>query len=259
MYTIDGTEVFVVKKIEDGYLAKQIYYYNGHEEEDESDIEEMSEQIVFYEKLYEKPFTEKYAKEVNLLTEEKNKLEKAIADLRKLKSEEEYLLNKINKFPVLKKLADYLTGDFKLYMSFSDFEIIPKEKAWFHTNVKVVNFRSTGWCLYRLRNENSDSYDDTPFMIFNTTEEAVEFTRNMLIESIQQFKKHEYWGSDTLKDKYRKISSSNPVKEDSKLLEVYNETLAFVIKREQDREKEKLRKELEDLEAKKKKLESLSK
>lgn len=258
MYTIDGTEVFVVKKIEDGYLAKQIYSNNGYDEEDEVEIEEICEYVVFYEKLYEKPLTEKYAKEVSTLISEKDKLEIEISNLKRLKSEEEYLLNKINKFPILKKLADYLTGDFKFYMDFSRYEILPKEKVWLPTNVKVVNFKSDGWCLYKLRHENSEGYDDTPFMIFNTIEEAVEHSREMLTARMQQYKKNEYWSSRGLKEEHDKISYTNPVKQDAKYLEAYNETLSFLVDKEKKKEAERLQKEIEEFENKKKKLESLS-
>jgi len=257
MYTIDGTEVLVVKKIEEGYLAKPIYYQNWDDEDDE--IEEACEQVVFYEKLYEKPLTEKYAKEVNMLITEKNKLELEISNLKRLKSEEEYLLNKINKFPILKKLADYLTGDFKFHMDFNRYEIQPKEKVWLSPNVKVVNFHSDGWCLYKLRNENTDSsYDDTPFMIFNTIEEAVDYSRERLVKRMQHYKKSEYWSSGGLKEEHEKISYTNPVKQDAKYLEAYNETLDFLIDREKKRAAEKLKKEIEEFEQKKKKLESLA-
>ena len=256
MYTIEGVEVFVVKKIEEGYLAKLIYCYNGYDE-DEDEIDEMCEQVVFYEKLYDKPLTEKYANEVNTLISEKDKLELEISNLKILKSEEEYLLNKINKFPILKKLADYLTGDFKFYMDFSRYEITPKEKTWLSTNVKVVNFKSDGWCLYKLRSENSEGYDDTPFMIFNTVEEAVDFSRTMRIAILQKYKKNEYWSSNTLIEEHDKISYTNPVKKDAKYLEAYNEMLSFLIDREQKREAEKLKKEIEELENKKRRLENL--
>lgn len=257
MYTIDGTEVFVIKQIEDGYLAKQIYSYNGYHEEDEGEIEEMCEQIGFYEKLYEKPLTEKYAKEVNALILEKDKLEIEISNLKRLKSEEEYLLNKINRFPILKKLADYLTGDFKLHMDFSRYEIQPKENFYVSSNVKVINLKSKGWCLYKLHSEDSESYDDTPFMIFNTTEEAVEYSRKMLIVRMEQYKKNVYWSSKAFKEEHEKISYTNPVKNDPKYLEAYNEVLSFLIAREKKKESEKLQKEIEEFEAKKKKLESL--
>lgn len=257
MYTIDGTEVFVVKKIDDGYLAKQIYGYNDYFDEDESETEEMCEQVVFYEKLYEKPLTEKYAKEVSDLISEKDNLETEISNLRKIKNEEEYLLNKINKFPILKKLADYLTNDFKFYLDFRDYEITPKEKIWLSPNVKVVNFKSNGWCLYKLRNENSDSYDDIPFMIFNTIEEAAVYSREIIITRMEQYKKNDYWGSDTFKSEFAKIHYHNPVRKDQKYLDVYNEVLSFIIAREKKREAEKLQKEIEEFEAKRKKLENL--
>lgn len=257
MYTIDGTEVLVVKKIEEGYLAKQIYSYNGYDEDNEEEIEEMCEQVVFYEKLYEKPLTEKYAKEVSDLISEKDKLESDISNLQRLKREEEYLLNKINRFPILKKLADYLTEDFKFYMDFSNYEILPKEKMYISSNVKVVNFKSDGWCLYKLRNENSDSYEDRPFMIFNTIDEAVEYSRTHLIARMQQYKKNEYWGSGTFKDEHNKISYTNPVTKDPKYIEVYNDTLAFLIDRENKRAAEKLKKEIEEFEKKKEQLEKL--
>lgn len=257
MYTIDGVEVSVVKKIEEGYLAKMVYHYNGYIEEDEDEIGEICDQINFYEKLYEKPPIEKYAKEVNSLIAEREELESKISALKKLKSDEEFLLNKINKFPILKKLADYLTGDFKLYMDFDRYEIVTKDRAYLPNNVKVVNFTKKGWCLYKLRSEDSDSYDDTPFMIFNTTEEAVEFSRDLIIAKMEQYRKNDYWDSRGLKEVFDKISYTNPVKKDEKLIEVYNSVFLFVTEREKKRAADKLREEIEAFEKKKKQLEQL--
>jgi DNA repair ATPase RecN len=99
MYTIDGTEVSVVKKIEEGYLAKLIYSYNGYSEEDEGEIEEICNQVNFYEKLYEKPPTEKYAKEVQDLIAERDALNKEIEELEnKKKKLEQIQQDSSNKF-----------------------------------------------------------------------------------------------------------------------------------------------------------------
>lgn len=257
MYTIDGTEVFVVKKIEEGYLAKMVYHYNGYEDEAEEEAEEICEQVNFYEKLFEQPPTEKYAKEVHNLITQRDTLHKEIAALRTIKNEEEYLLNKINKFPIIKALAAYLTGDFKFHLRFSNYEISKKENVYLSSQIKVVNYKDSGWNIFTLRHENSESYDDTPFMIFETKEEAVEYTRKMLISRMAQHKKNEYWSSGGLKEEHNKISYTNPVKEDVEYLKVYDETMAFLADREKKKQAEKIKKELQEFEEKKKKLSEL--
>src|SRR5690348_5668183 len=127
MYTLEGMEVELVKKIDEGYLAKMVYsrYY-----EDDEEIGEMCNQITFYENLYETAPTEKYADEVKRLIDTKNNLEKQVSELISTKRNEEALLNKVNKFPILKALAAYLTGEFKFHLRFSNYEISPKENVY---------------------------------------------------------------------------------------------------------------------------------
>lgn len=255
MYTLEGMEVELVKKIEDGYLAKMVYsrYY----EEDE-EIEELCNQITFYEKLYETAPTEKYAKEVSDLTIQRDSLHKEISDLRTIKNEEEYLLNKINKFPIIKGLADYLTGDFKFHLNFSNYEILEKEKVYLSPNVKAMNLKDGGWGIYKLYYENSESgSDDKPFMVFQTKEDAVKYSRGLLINRMNQYKKNEYWSSNGLKEEHNKISYTNPVNTDTEYLRVYNEVYTFLVDREKKKQAEKIKKELEEFEAKKKKLSEL--
>jgi hypothetical protein len=257
MYTIDGTEVSVVKKIEEGYLAKNIYHYNGYNEEDEGEVEELCNEVNFYEKLYETPPTVKYAKEVQELITKRDALNKEIEALQIIKSNEKTTLNKISNWPFLKSLTSYLTKSFSFYLDFDRYEIEKIDKCYWSTQIKAVNFRSGGWVFYKLRNENSDSYDDRPFMVFDTIDECVEYSRTRLIADYGSYRKNEYWGSKGLKEAHDKISSTNPVKQDAKYLEVYNDTLSFLIDRETKREAEKLKKEIEEFETKKKKLESL--
>jgi hypothetical protein len=254
MYTLEGMEVEVVKKIEEGYLAKMIY--SRYWEEDE-EVEEICNQVTFYEILYETAPTEKYADEVKRLIDTKNNLEKQVTELINKKRNEEALLNKVNKFPIIKALAAYLTGDFKFHLRFSNYEISAKENVYLSPIIKVINYKDSGWNIFTLRHENSESYDDTPFMIFSTKEEAVDYSRGMLISRMAQYKKNEYWSASGLKEEHNKISYTNPVKEDAEYLKVYNETFAFLVDKEKKKQAEKLKKEVEEFEAKKKKLSEL--
>lgn len=255
MYTLEGMEVQLVRKIDEGYLAKMSYsnYYN----EDDEEIEELCSHITFYEKLYKIAPTEKYAVEVKALATERDNLETEINKLKELKRTEEFLLNKINRFPILKTLAAYLTEDFEFYLSFSNYEIKTKSNVYLSSRIKVMNYKDSGWNIFTLRSENCESYDDTAFMVFSTKDEAIEYSKKMLITRMAAYKKNEYWSASGLKDEHNKISYTNPVKENAEYLKAYNETYDFLLDREKKKKADQLKKELEEFEAKKKKLAEL--
>lgn len=255
MFTIEGTEVQVVRKLEDGYLAKLVYSYNGYEDEDE--LEAICDQIVFYDNLYENPPTEKYAKEIGVLIKERDALSEEIGKLQRIKNDEKSTLNKINNYPFVKRLVDYLTGNFAYHLDYDRYEVSDKDRVFHDSRIKIVNFKDGGWQFYRMRSEHSDSYDDRPFMVFSTMEEVLEHSRERLIVRVRQYKNNEYWSSKSLKEEHEKIHYKNPVKEDAEYLAAYNEVYAFLVDREKKKEADKLKKEIEEFEAKKKKLETI--
>lgn len=161
MYTKDGAEVLLFKKIEDGYLAKQIYYNSIDDEGEE--IDNVQEEILFYEKLYHNPPTEKLAKEVEVLKKEAEILSSKITELKQLKSTEECLLNKISKFYIIKQLADYLTGNFKFVLFLNTMESRKRDSIYISQYIRTSISKNEPFALYELKNEYyiSDS-DDKP-------------------------------------------------------------------------------------------------
>lgn len=258
MYTIDGNEVFVVKKIEDGYLAKIIYCYNGYDSEDDNELEAICNEIVFYDQLFEQPPTHKYADEVKKLKKEIDSLHETIRKLVHTKNAESAAMSKIHNYPFIQTLVDYLNGDFKYYIALDGrYQIDEKNSVYLTTKVKAVNTKS-GWGIYKLRSEGYESYDDFPFMIFQNMEDAIAFCKSKLIETLEQYKKHQYTQAKSIKEIHDKIWYKNPVKEDPEYLQAYNETLNYIIEREKIKEAEKIKAEIEELENKKKKLQELN-
>jgi len=258
MYTIDGTEVSVVKKIEEGYLANPVYsYYNSYDDEDQSEIEEMSNEVIFYEKLYEKPPTEKYLKEVIDLKEEAERLNSEILELRKTRNEEKATIGKVSKYPFINGLLDYLSGNYSFAVYDKDLEIVARGKFYETERVKVVNLKDKGWILYKLRSESSDSFDDYSFAVFNTMDEVLEYCRKWISKKIEFWKTVQYWNARDLEAEIRKISYSHPAKKDEKFMEIYSEGLQFFKERERKATTEKLKKEIAELEKKRSQLEAL--
>jgi hypothetical protein len=257
MYTQDGTEVMVVKKIEDGYLAKIIYYTGIDEDDYDDEIEDVCEQVVFYEKLYENPPTEKLSKEVKELKSEIESLSSKISELKQLKNTEEYLLNKISKYPIIKQLADYLTGNFNFVLFIRTMEVKKKSSVYISSFIRTSNSKNETYALYELKNEYyiSDS-DDKPFMVFETEEELLIEAKRRLIE---KFKNAEfnYNKVSNLKQWFDAISSTCSVKKDEDFLNVYESKLKVWEAEENKERQEKLKKELEELEKKKNELKKL--
>jgi len=257
MYTQDGTEVSVVKKIEEGYLAKVIYYTGFDEEDYDEEAEDICEQITFYETLYEKPPTEKFAKEVKDLKEEAEKLSSEISELKQLKNTEEYLLNKISKYPIIKQLADYLTGNFNFVLFLHTMESKKKSSVYISNYIRTSTSKNEPFALYELKNEYyiSDS-DDKPFMVFQTEDELNAEAKRRLID---KFKKADfnYNKVSNLKDWFNKISDTCLVKKDADFLNVYNSKLKVWEAEENKEKQEKLKKELEELAKKQKQLQEL--
>lgn len=251
MYTIQGEEVELVKKLEQGYLAKMIYTWHCEDEEEDPEV---CDEIRYFENLFDSPPVEKISKEIIELTKKRDEAEEELGKIRELKKTEEFLLNKINSFPVLKKLANYLTQSFNFYLDFYRYEITPKNKKFFSPNIKVVNFKTEGWCLYRLERDNYEDSDDKPFMVFDTIEEAVVFSKQRLLERLKAVKAITFFSRDSLVQEFNNISISNPVKKDPEFLKAYEETLYFLQKREEERIAEKLKKEIQEYETKLKKL-----
>lgn len=258
MYTRDGQAVEVTKKIEDGYLAKIIYegYSEDFDQGEEPDYS-LGEQIIFFAELFEIPQTEAYALEVKKLKEEADALRGVIADLKAQKENEANLLNQIAKYPFIAKLVQYVTGDFKYILSLTNYEVIDKGKIYNGPYVKVMNTEGQGWGLYKLAHNTYSSNEDSPFLCFQTIEEANAYVKESLIKTIGAYKDSLYSSPQNLKDWFEKIHYQQKMKYDPEVTDAFNEKLSELTKLFAKRRADDLQKKLQDLEAQKKELENL--
>ncbi len=257
MYTDDGSEVYVVKKIEEGYLAKIIYYTGSDEDDYDEEAEAICDQIVFYETLYDKPPVIKLAKQVKDLKDEVELLSSKISDLKQLKSTEEYLLNKVSKYPIIKQLADYLTGNFNFVLFINTMEVRKRSNVYISSYIRTSVTKSEPFALYELQNDYyiSDG-EDKPFMVFETEEVAQAEAKSRLINKFKNAD-FNYNRTSNLKDWFSKINDTCLAKRDPEFLDVYNAKLKAWEADENKEKQKRLEKELKELANKQKELEKL--
>ena len=254
MYTQDGQEVELVKKIEEGYLAKLVYYGGSFDYDYNEDTVIIDDDIQFFTILFDSAPTEKYEKRVEELKKEADTLDYKINELRQLKYSEEGLINKVSKYPIIQQLVDYITGDFKFVLYLSDLEI--KEKGYVYQSpyVAMAHTINSGYCLYKLKNDSYPSYsDDIKFLVFKTKEEATEYSKKEILTRIKKYKST-YNSSSKFKNMFAKIDSSCPAKRDPDVGNAYETKLKELTEIENKEIEEKLKKEMEELLKKQQKL-----
>jgi len=254
MYTVDGQEVELVKKINEGYLARLVYCDDYDDEGLSEDDEFVDDDIHFFKNLYDNAPIEKYAKEVSELKIQTEKLKKQISELASKKRSEESLLNKVSKFPIVQQLVDYITGDFKFILYISNFEMKTKESVYNSPYVAMAHTINSGYCLYRLRNDSYPSYsDDIKFLVFKTKEETTDYSKKEILTRIKKYKST-YNASSNFKEMFDKIDRSCPAKSDPDVVSAYKDKLKELTEIENKEKEEKLNKEMEELLKKQQKL-----
>jgi len=254
MYTIDGQSVEVVKKIEDGYLAKMVYESYSEDSEDYEEV--VSDQVLYFPNLFDKPVIEKYADEVKKLKAQETELALSIDRLQAAKRSEEGLLNKISKFPFIAALVGYVTGEYEFILHLNSLKVVKKSSYYASPNVKVMNLKSSGWQMAVLSSDYYDSdRDDTPFLPFMTMEDLNAYAKDFMIKKIGSFTSKDYNNSRGLEEWHRNISDSCTVKNDPSVLAYLKSKLSEMKSTEAIRDKERINKEIEE---KKKQLEKLT-
>lgn len=254
MFTVDGQAVEVVKKIEEGYLAKMVYESYSDDNEDYEEV--TADQVLYFDRLFEKPVLEKYAEEVKQLKAQETELALSVDRLRAVKRSEEGLLNKISKFPFISALVGYMTGEYEFILHLNSLKVIKRSSYYASPNVKVMNFKSGGWQMAVLSSDYYDSdRDDTPFLPFMTMEDLNAYAKEFIIKKISGFNSSDYNNSRSLEDWHKKISDSCPMKNDTSVLTMLKNKLAEMKSVEAARDKERINKEIEE---KKKQLDKLS-
>jgi hypothetical protein len=258
MYTHDGQAVEVVKKIEDGYLAKLIYedYSEDFDEEDDPDYS-LGEQIVFFAELFEAPQTFAYALEVKKLKDEAEKIRIDIAVLVAQKANEAGLLNQIAKYPFIAKLVQYVTGDFNFILNLNTYEVSDKKVIYNGPYIRAMNTEGAGWGLYKLSHSGYSSNEDRPFLIFHTMDEVNSFVKTELIEKIGKYRDGFYNSPQNLKEWFSRIHYKQTMKDDPEVLAAFEAKMAELTRIQAKRQADELEKQFQALEAKKKELENL--
>ena len=248
-YNKDGQAVSLVREIEGGYLVKHCYEtdFEGFPVEDLDISEEdlvISDTTIFVEELYEKPLTVKYANEVKELQQQAATLENQIDELRSTKREEERLLNKINKFPIVKMFADYLCEQYTHKLFTRDLQIVEKNKQYHSSYVGTYLSKNQEWYLFSLRNDSYLSSDDTPFLIFNSFEEAQQKAKQLLIDRMNAVKDYNYKKSSNLRDLFNKVDESSKIKHMPDIQELYDRLYTSFAKVEDEKREEELQKKI---------------
>lgn len=250
MYTKEGQEVRMIKKIEDGYLAKEIY---GWSDEEGEEIE--SEQTVFYSELFEKPLIKKYSDEVTKLKQTTKDLNDEIHQLIRKRDSDEHLLNKVSKLPIVQQLVDYINGDFEFVVLLRDLNIKDKNSIYKSPYVTMSHLKKGGYHLSFISSDYYTSHlDDRKFLCFKTKKEAEEYSRNQLLERINNFDSN-YNKSHNLKCLLQNINSSCKSKSDKGVLEIFYTKMALLLKQEKVEKQQKLDEQIEELKKKQKAIE----
>lgn len=262
MYTKDGAEVRVIRKIEEGYLAQYVYQ---RDEEHEGYYTELSDQVILFSELFEKAPTQKYADEVTALQIKANGLKETITSLKEeirgikyVKAQEENTIKTISKYPIFKQLADYLTGEFKYVLWLKNLDVRKKESHYNTHEVRVSKKDEGVFAIYELRHKEywSDS-DDRPFLVFQSEEEANQYAKEVLIKRIKNYSST-YNRVSNLKSLWSSFSFQSPLLKDADVLEVYQNKLKQFQNLEDKERADKLREELKQADQKRKELESLT-
>lgn len=264
-YTKEGIQVEVVKEIEGGFLVKEYYHYDYsdydfdlEEESFPEDTTAISDKLIFYSELFDKPLTAKYADEVIALKNEAQSLENEIHELKIKKSNENSLLKKVSKYPIVQTLVDYFNDDYTHIMFLRFFECRKRESVYMSPYIRMSNTKNEPYALYQLRNDyySSDS-DDKPFLIFKSEEDMQAEAKKRILDKIAQSNyRFNYNKSNNLKQLWSDIHSSCTAKKDEEVINAYNAKLK-AFETEERIEKEKALKE--EFEALKKKQELLEK
>ena len=254
-FTKEGKEVIIVKEIEGGFLTKGVYNY--WDEENEEEAETINETIVFYAELFETAPTEKYADVVSKLKKVADDIRYQINDLKEVRDNEKSLIQKVSKFPIVQQLVDYITGNFLFVLYINTLEQIPKAQAYLSPYIAMAHTKCEGYWLYRLRNDNYFASDDIKLLTFKTQEELNTYSKKLLIERLESAK-FNYNRSSNLKDILTKIHYTCKIKDDTDVLAAFDKKLKEFQKEDKIERETKLKKEVEELDNKRKELELLS-
>jgi len=266
MYTKDGREVLVVRQIEGGYLAKEVFEFCSDFDDEGDGPEEngitTGDTTLFFKELYEKAPTEKYAAEVASLQKEVEALGNRISELQVKASEEQATLGKISKFPILQMMADYLTGDFEFIVFLRDLTLSPKRSVYIPPNiavmVEVANPSKAGWSMRLLGSDyNYRDLYDKPFFPFKTVEDAVKFIKEDMLNRIKKWSYDWNDKAGRFKTMFDDLSLTSGVKKDPDVIQAYQEKFEKLKALDNAEKAKKLQADIEDLEKKRKELEKI--
>lgn len=244
-YLINGQAVQLIKEVEGGFLYQNVFY--------DPDCEDgyIDDSVIFFtDKLFDNPPVEKYHQEVRDLHGQIEQLKFETEKIRQLKNAEKSLLTEIKNRDFVQCLVDYMNGDFNFVLFLPKMELRPKDSVYISPFVKIVNEKGSGYSLYVLSNDDYESYDDRPIMVFKTIESAKDYAKEKLINELRyNTEKSNYsWRSDVIKSWFRDIHRTCGLQEDPELIELYQIKYNEAKNKEDADKKDKIRKEIEEKE-----------
>ena len=186
-YLSNGQEVTLVEKTETGFLVQGMYEYPTSEDSEENENGYFPGEIIFVDKVFDTPPTEKLAKDVADLKVKKNTLQSEISELRRLKGQEESVLNKVSKIPNFQMVVNYLNGDFKFVLDTKRLEIKDATRVYNSKNicVEIIN----GKLMLGIMDREYFNSEHHEVLVFNSIEDAEKERKERFIAKM---KSHNY-------------------------------------------------------------------
>jgi hypothetical protein len=251
MYTKDGTEVSFFKKIDEGYLAYKLYEEFNYDNEEVETI--THDELTFFTELFDNPVTEKLAEEVSLLLNRIEALTEQVDNLQQIKRFEEDTLGKVSKFPIVKQLTDYLTGNYSYVLFLKTLEPKDKRLVSAHTNIRTQRTEGEPFALFKLKSNHYSDNDDIPFLVFQTKEELENYSFNILKIKLEKFDPM-YNKLKGLKDFFNSIDDCCKAKKDPVIVDIFRSKLKKYEEEETKKAKEEVDKKIEELNKQREKL-----
>lgn len=242
-YLLNGQAVYVIKKINGGWLYQNLWT------DDENEDSYLDDSVTYFaERLYDTPPVEKYHKEIKELQEKIEQLKCETENIRQLKNTEKSLLTEIKNRDFVQCLVDYMNGDFNFVLFLPKMELRTKDSMYISPFVKIINRKGGGYSLYVLRNENYEDYDDSPIMVFKTIESAKDYAKSKLINELRyNTEKSNYpWRSDVIKRWFDDIHNTCGLKNDPDIKAIYLDKFNQAKHKEDEDKRIKLQEEIND-------------
>lgn len=265
-YTKHGVQVLVIGEAnvgeDKGFIAKPIYTYT-----DEDSDEGLNEAPQYYssKELFDIPPTLMYDNRIaelkrnieglemsyldksNKISDKINEINAAEKKLRELKN----MMPKFAEHPILEMVYRYIMGEYEWVLRLDNLQIDGKGGLRFWENFSVKK-GDMGYYLHTQYSEDLGYHDQTRnIMVFATQEEAKVVVKNRVLARLR--------GAADQKPQYIQELFSGILRNDKDVIELRERLVKAATERENKALADKLKKEIEEFEVKKKELDKLIK